>query len=78
MASSSTPRKCTKRACAKNEKPSDTNETGYLERWFTGNHESMEEYHKEYSKKAIITPKFLRMLWLKEEKLDEVREALKF
>jgi len=78
VASSSTPRKRTKRACVKNAEPSDTNETGYLERWFVGNHESMEEYHKEYSRKAIIAPKFLRMLWLKEEKLDEVREALKF
>jgi len=38
----------------------------------------VEEYHKEYSKKANIASKFLRMLWLKEEKLYEVREALKF
>ena len=51
---------------------------GYLEWWFARNYESMEEYHKEYSRKAIIAPKVLRMLWLKEEKLDEVREALEF
>jgi len=38
----------------------------------------MEEYHKEYNRKEIIAPKVLRMLWLKKEKLDEVREALKF
>jgi len=43
-----------------------------------GNHESIQEFHGEYSRKAIITPKFLTMLWLKEEKLDEVREILKF
>ena len=58
--------------------PSDTNEAGYLERWFAGNQESMEEYPREHSRKAIIAPKFIRMLWLKEEKLDEVKEALKF
>jgi len=62
----------------KNAKPSDASEIGYLEKWFVGKHKSMEEYHREYSRKAIITPKFLRMLWLKEEKLDEIREALKF
>jgi len=78
MASTSTPRKRNKRACVKNVDPSDTSETGYLEKWFVGNHESMEEYHKKYRRKAIIASKFLRMLWLKEEKLDEVREALKF
>jgi len=38
----------------------------------------MEEYHKEYNRKAIITPNVLRMLLLKEEKLHDVREALKF
>jgi len=36
----------------------------------------MQEFHKDYNRKAIIAPKFLRMLWLKEEKLDDVREAL--
>ena len=38
----------------------------------------MQEFHKYYSRKVIIAPKFLRMLWLKEEKLDEVKEVLKF
>jgi len=47
MASSSTPKKSTKRACVKNVEPSEANETGYLECWFAGNYESMEEYHKE-------------------------------
>jgi len=28
-------------------------------------------------RKVIISPKFLRMEWLKEEKLDEVRDSLK-
>jgi len=58
--------------------PSETNEAGYLERWFASNQENMEECHREYSRKAIIAPKFIKMLWLKEEKLDEVRETLKF
>ena len=38
----------------------------------------MEEYHREFSKKVNIAPKVLKMLWLKEEKLDDVREALRF
>jgi len=78
MAFYPTPRNENKRACVKNVEPSETTETDYLERWFVGNHESMQEFHKDYSRKVIIAPKCLRMLWLKEEKLDEVREALKF
>jgi len=62
----------------KNVESSNTSETYYLERWFIGNRESMQEFHKNYSRKVIIAPKFLRMLWLKEEKLDEVKEVLKF
>jgi len=77
MASSSTPRNRNKRAFVKNVEPSENTETDYLERWFVGNHESMQEFHRDYIRKTIIAPKFLRMLWLK-EKLDEVREALKF
>jgi len=57
---------------------SDTSETDYLDRWFVSNHESMQEFHRDYKRKAIIAPKFLRMVRLKEEKLDEVREVLKF
>jgi len=78
MPSSSTPKKCKKRAYVKNAEPSESNEIDYLERWFVGNHESMQGFHRDYSKKSIIDPKFLRMLWLKEENLDEVREALRF
>jgi len=36
-----------------------------------------EEYYRECSRKIIISPKFLRLEWLKEEKLDEVRDLLK-
>jgi len=78
MASSSTRKKRKKRACVKNVEPSESNETDYLERWFEGNHESVQGFHREYGKKAIIAFKFLRMLWLKEENLDKVREALRF
>ena len=78
MASSSTPKKCTKRAYVKNAKPDEFNETNYLESWFVGNYESMEEYNREVSRKVTIAPKVLKMLWLKEEKLDDVREALRF
>jgi len=78
MASSFTPKKRTKRACVKNVESYITIKTDYLERWFVGNCESKQEFPKDYSRKAIITPNFLRMLWLKEEKLDEVKEVLKF
>jgi len=78
MASSSTPKKHKKRACVKNFEPLESNETDYLERWFMGNHESIQGLRRDYSNKAIIAPMFLRMLWLKEENLDEVREALRF
>jgi len=78
MASSSTPKKHTKRACVKNVEPSEFNEIGYLKCWFTGNYERMEEYHKSFSRKVVIAPKVLKMLWLKEEKLNDVREALRF
>ena len=57
---------------------SDNNEPDYLDRWFVGNQESIEEYYKMYSRKIIVTPKVLSLEWLKEEKLDEVRDMLKF
>lgn len=38
---------------------------------------SIEDYYREVNRKAIISPKFLTMNWLKEEKLDDVRELLK-
>ena len=56
----------------------DNNETDYLDRWFVGNQESIEEYYKLYSRKIIITLKVLSLDCLKEEKLDEVRDMLKF
>jgi len=62
MAFSSNPRMRTKRACVKMAEPSDNSEASNLEKWFVGNQESMEEFHREYSRKAIITPKFIRML----------------
>jgi len=77
IASSSNPNKRTKRACVKNVEPVDNIETGYLERWFSRNQESIEDYYLEYSRKEIISQKFTMMEWLKEEKLDEVRDLLK-
>jgi len=38
----------------------------------------MEEYHKEYSRKAFVSPKFLRMEFLRNENLSEVADVLKF
>jgi len=78
MTLSSTPKKRVKRACVKNPKPSGAIETDYLERWFPGYYESMGEYHKSFSRKVIIASKVLKFMWLKEEKLVEVREALRF
>jgi len=37
-----------------------------------------ESDYKLYNKKIIITPKVLSLNWLKEEKLDEVRDMLTF
>jgi len=38
----------------------------------------MEEYHKEYNRKAIVNPKFLRMEFLRNENLNQVADLLKF
>jgi len=57
---------------------SDNNEPDYFGRWFVGNQESIEEYYKLYSRKIIFTLKVLSLEWLKEERLDEVRDMLKF
>jgi len=57
---------------------SDNNEPDYLDRWFVGNQESIEEYYKLYNRKVIITLKVLSLEWFKEEKLDEVRDRLMF
>jgi len=77
MASSSNPKKRTKRAVVKRAEQIDNSETGYLERWLSWNQESIEDYYREFSRKEIIRPKFIRMEWLKEEKLEEVRDLLK-
>jgi len=79
MASSSNPRKRTKRDMIKQVGSyKDNNETDYLDRWFVGNQKSIKEYYKLYNRKIIITPKMLSLDWLKEEKLDEVRDMIKF
>jgi len=78
MASSSNPRKRSKRALIKQVGSEENNETDYLERWFIGDQESIDDYYLLFSKKVIISPKVLSMDWLKEERLDEVRDILKF
>jgi len=79
MASPSNPQKRTKRAMVKHAgSDNDNNEPDYLDRWFVGNQESIEEYYKLYSRKIIVTPKVLSLECLKEEKLNEVRDMLKF
>jgi len=78
MALSSAPRKRTKKALMKNVEPAnsdDDNEAGFLVHWFNGNKESIEEYHKEYNKKAFVNPKFLRMEFLRNENLNQVPEV---
>jgi len=78
MTSSSNPRKRSKRAIVKHADSDDNNESDYLDRWFIENQENIEEYYKLYSRKIIITPKVLSLDWLKEEKLDKVRDMLNF
>ena len=65
----------------KNAEPTNldnNNKARFLVRWFNGNKESMEEYHREYSRKAFVSPKFLRMEFLRNENLSEVADVLKF
>jgi len=45
MASSSNPRKRTKKAFIKQASSKDNNEADYLERWFIGNQESIDDYY---------------------------------
>ena len=79
MASSSNPRKRVKSILIKQAgSDSDTNEPDHLDRWFIGNQESIADYYKMYSRKIIISPKVLSLEWLKEERLNEVRDMLKF
>jgi len=61
-----------------NVEPTNIIDIDYLDSWFAWNRESSQEFHREYSRKVIITPKVIRMLWLKEHNLDEVREILRF
>ena len=63
-----------KGASSDNESP----EINYLDRWFVGNQESIDDYYKSYGRKIIIALKVLSLKWLKEEKLHEVRDMLKF
>jgi len=78
MASSSNPRKRTKLVVVKNVGSDEPNESDYLERWFCVNLERINDYYKLYSRKVIISLKMLSLDWLKEEKLGEVRNMLKF
>jgi len=81
MASSSASRKRTKKIVLKQveQHDSDVNdEAGFLARWFDGNMESINEYHREFSRKAFVNPKFLRMKFLKNENLNQVTNLLKF
>ena len=56
MASSSNPRKRTKRAMVKHVgSDSDNNEPDYLDRLFVGNQESIKGYYKLYSRKICYS-----------------------
>jgi len=60
---SSTLRNWNKRACVKNVEPSETTETDYLEKWFVGNHESMQEFHKDYNRNRLPWEMVCRQSW---------------
>jgi len=81
MASSSASRKRTKKVIAKSVEQHDSddnNDSGFLTRWFGGNMESINEYHREFSQKTFVNPKFLRMEFLRNENLNQVVDMLKF
>jgi len=55
MASFSNPRKRTKRAMVKHAGlDSDNNELDFLDRWFVGNQESIEEYYKLTTRRSLL------------------------
>jgi len=56
----------------------DNNESGFLTRWFGGNMESINEYHRKFSQKTFVNPKFLRMKFLRNENMNQVVDILKF
>jgi len=78
MASSSNPKKRSKWTLIKRASSKENNETNYLERCFISNQENIDDYYRLYSRKVIISPKVLSMEWLKEEKLDEIKDILRF
>jgi len=73
--SSSNPRKRTK--ATKNSGRVDVAETGHLETWFPGDRDHIKIYLLEYNKIIINSPKNLKLSWLKDEKLHDVRKMLK-
>ena len=56
----------------------NNNETGFLIRWFGDNMETINEYHREFSHKTFVNPKFLRMEFLRNKNLNQVVDILKF
>jgi len=80
MASSSTPRKRSKKAIGKQAEQADSNgnnESSFLARWFHRNKESIEEYHREFNTKVFVNPKFLRMEFVRNENLNQIADLLK-
>lgn len=53
--------KRSKRALIKRASLEENNEADYLERWFIGNQEIIDDYYRLYSRKVIISPKVLSM-----------------
>ena len=76
MSSSISPRKRSKanRASTSINEP----DQGHLERWFSGNDEQIQTYLYEVNRKVLIAPKFVRIQWLKEEKLKEIKKPLAY
>jgi len=54
-----------------------SNFQGVLKNWFAGDDEGITAYIYEMSRKQINIPKVLEFSWLKTEKLNETRSALK-
>lgn len=55
----------------------ENNETRHLERWFSGNQKQIDIYLHEISHKVINNSKFLRLEWLEQENLNNVKRMLK-
>jgi len=55
----------------------ESRDNEHMERWFSGNHKQIGKYLHEVTRKVMNNPKFLRLEWLEEENLNNIKRLLK-